>query len=261
MTVKPFRRKDRKTGKPIGSFYGKPRSGDAVSLQTRDPTVALERLRLLRQGRWAPVKGRRVSDLEREAEDTADAAAAAGAVDAALAGPAAPPAPAPPLPDPVPPAPAAAAAPPVLTGEVLPPPPRTAEGWAADASAAAGETSSSNGESNGANGAHPPQYVDPDAILQLAAEGWVTGCKMFGRWMARRRHLKPNEIPESEALKVLESMTVGCTKAVISALLPQANDIGPEWGMILGGVALAGMQFVGAVPEDPDAPRSVDGQG
>ena len=254
MRAKPFRRKDRKSGREIGSYYGKPRKGDAVSLQTRNPQLALERLRLLRQGRWKPIPGgKRVTELEDNEEDSGGVAASG--VDTALSGdpskrhesdgetPGAttPPETTTPHPAPV----GEPARPAVLMPEVLRP---RADGWADDATAAAGDAPSS-GESP--PGGPEPPGPETDQILQMAAEGWVSGCKTLGRWIARRRGLRPNEIPTSPATDLLENMTVTCTKQVLLTLLPQIGDVGPEWGMIGGGLAIACMQFLGAEAAPP----------
>ena len=80
---------------------------------------------------------------------------------------------------------------------------------------------------------------------------------MLGGWIARRKGKTPNEIPENPALAMLENMTVACTKQVLVTLLPQAENIGPEWGMIGGGLAIVCMQFVGAQPAQPAGPSGV----
>ena len=232
----PFKRKGTQ-GQPIGSWYGKPVRGPAISLHTRDPKVALERLRLLRAGKWQPpASGARVTDL-----DDDGAPSAADVVDRVLSGetPPVPPASPTTLPPPPVPPPASPPPPPPEIPEVMSAGPRPA--WTDDAAAAA---ASSPGD-----GAPPPPPSSPEAdrILDLVAEGWVSGCKMLGQWLARRRGLVPHPV-EGRGLDVLEQMTVACTRQVIATLLPQVGDLGPEWGMLGGGLAIAAAQLIGATP-------------
>lgn len=268
MIPKPRRRRSKVTGKFTGSFYGRRRDGQEVSLQTRDAGVALERQRLLRAGKWEPGPRSRVStDEDGYAPEVVAEVVAAAAVESSLSPDAAP------IEDPphsngvahgelagaaaaVAAAETAAAAadaggaapppppPPPVVPDVLGPGPGSS--WNQAATEAAGA------EAEGESSTSPPsQFVDPDVILQLAAEGWVAGCKMLGKWIAAYRGTVPNDVPEGTILAGLESMTVACTKQVITSLLPSAAELGPEWGMIGGGLAICAMQFLGAAP----APR------
>jgi hypothetical protein len=262
VTGKPWQKK-RRNGRRGGVFYGAVKGGLPTNLQTTDPKLALERLRLLRAGKWAPVKRSRGDEIAEQ-----EAAAAAAAVDAVQGGepppaaaaaeptPEASPAPpAPPPPDPLP----SPVADTIKPDAVIPPPATT---WNADAAAAASDAGGDGEAGSGDAGAgEKAQYVNPDQILDLLAQGVVEGGKIVGRWVARRQRKIPNTLDDPKArelLSMIENMTAACAKQTLVDLAPLlADDIHPGWGMVAGFGLIAAVQFVGAAP-DPNAPPSDD---
>lgn len=269
MTGKPWQKK-RKGGRRGGTFYGNVKGGPPITLQTTDPKLALERLRLLRAGKWAPVRKPRA-----DAAEMAEQEAAAAAVLDAVQGGELPPrgaleeAPPPPLeqpaappPAPPPPPPPASAEGPVSPDAVLPPPSTT---WQQDAAAAAGDAASAGaGAGDQAAGEAGPQYIDPEQILDLVAKGVVEVARLVGQGIARRKGKVPNDLNSGEAQKfvgMIENATAACTKQALVQWAPLlATDISPGWGMLGGFVLIAGLQFVGAKP-DPNADGGTNGEG